>query len=75
MYSIKLSTEKECRTEERKMIGFLAEKIWDIMTIPELRVYFTDKERDTVNAIRNRFTDKCTSYYLDEKEMGWNKTV
>ena len=74
MYPFKFSTETECRTEERKMIGFLADRVWDIMTIPELRDYFTDKERDTVNAIRNRFTDNCRSYYMTQEEMEWNKT-
>lgn len=65
---------EECLKEEKKMIAFLADKIWDIMITPELYDRFTDRERDTVNTIRNHFDD-ADRYALDETDKEWNKTL
>lgn len=65
---------EECLKEEKKMIAFLTDKIWDIMIIPELYDRFTDRERDTVNTIRNHFDD-ADRYVLDETDKEWNKTL
>lgn len=60
-------------SEERKMIGFLADKLWDIMVIPELYDRFTDRERDTVNTIRNHFVEFADADGVVTPE-GWDKT-
>lgn len=63
-----------CLKEEKKMIAFMADKLWDVMIIPELRDYFSDAERDTVNTIRNHFND-ADRYALNETDKEWNKTL
>lgn len=68
--------EDRLLSEEKKMIGFLADILWDIMTIPELRDNFTDSDRDTVNTIRNHFADDYwrRTATEDEDEGWWDKT-
>lgn len=58
------------KEQEYRMIAYLADKLWDVMTIPELYDQFTDRERDTVNNIRNCF-DVC---YCPGSKEEWNKT-
>lgn len=65
----------ECLLEEKKMISFLADKLWDIMTISELSHYFTDNERDTIEAISNHFGNQPEAVVLHPGEKEWNKTL
>ena len=70
-----MSPKEECLIEEKKMIGFLADRLWTLMSIYELHSYFSDEERDTVNAIRNHFSDHPEYVMLDDGEKEWNKTL
>ena len=70
-----MSEQEKCRIEEKKMIGFLADKLWDVMTIPCIYDQFTDADRETVNAIRNHFADHPEYVLFTKQDEGWNKTL
>ena len=70
-----MSDEERLINEEKKMIGFMADRLWDIMVSNEFYHYFKDRERDTVNCIRNHFADNYTQRLMPEKDEGrWDKT-
>lgn len=57
--------------EEKKMIGFLADRIWDIMNTPEMRRHFSDEDVESVEAIWRHFSSDYQMRLLNKESEGW----
>lgn len=66
-----MSDQERLINEEKKMIGFMTDKLYDIMCSIEFYDLFTDNERDTAYEIRKHFTKHYAQRLISEKDEGW----